>query len=542
MMWHSAMTVRRRERGLTLIELLMTIAIVGLLMVALIVYLLPSDDRRVRNEAERMAAYLEAAGAEAVMRDGPVRVAFDFDTQKYAREVARVGADLHETPFEEDASAPGKTVRAPVRLTTVLLPAVGDLTSGNAWLLWKGRETDGGVAILELNQAVWSVIVDPNNGQVRVERGRASIPKRGNDFARPRFQAGLPAFGDGGVGELPPGALAMGQPPPTPVEDPPFVPPAHDSPTEGAGGGAPPEPPAEPPPEEPTDPPPTPSPEPDPPPDPPVDAGVEPPDAAPPPECTTDSECTKPLERCINQKCVFDPSGLTYRLREAHPPPGAPEKLASLFTQYVDPAIRLGQFSLIVKLDQFLSGAPGPDSPLSAWLVQGTPGSGGGGVMAYMPAPDLPSFRGVAQPRPTGCPPGARCYDIHPMNPLDQLQLYIHNPIAGAQQCQYQKLSVVASVTLTLYVDGASPQPRASVSVQGGLTEQEARKTRVNLDGQSMTLYRLFHDANLPLQNDTNGDGIADAWNLQFMGDAEPIELNGEDPSSKQSMKPARCD
>ena len=83
-----------RRRGFTIVEMMVVISIIGLLSAALVVFLLGSEDRRCRLEAERLAAYLQTASAEAVMRDGPLRVVVDLDEQKCTREISEVGADI----------------------------------------------------------------------------------------------------------------------------------------------------------------------------------------------------------------------------------------------------------------------------------------------------------------------------------------------------------------------------------------------------------------------------------------------------------------
>ena len=62
-----------RSRGLTMIELLTVVALLALLVALVVAFMFPSDDRRVKQEAEKLAAYCEAAGGEAKMSEGAVR-------------------------------------------------------------------------------------------------------------------------------------------------------------------------------------------------------------------------------------------------------------------------------------------------------------------------------------------------------------------------------------------------------------------------------------------------------------------------------------
>jgi type II secretory pathway pseudopilin PulG len=87
---------------LTLIEVLVVVAIAGLLIGVLMFYMFPSDDRRCRIEAERLAAYMTSAWAEAVMRDGAARVALDLSDHTGIREVTRQGADITRELWELD--------------------------------------------------------------------------------------------------------------------------------------------------------------------------------------------------------------------------------------------------------------------------------------------------------------------------------------------------------------------------------------------------------------------------------------------------------
>ncbi|MFN3201505.1 MAG: Tfp pilus assembly protein FimT/FimU [Bradymonadia bacterium] len=167
-----------RPRGLSLIEILVVIALLGMILVAIIVSLTPGDDQRVRKEAERLAAYLTAASAEGLMRDGPVRVAFDLEDQRYAREVGRVGADISAAMWDPDKRAKRQTVGKPVKLTVLDLPLVGEMKSGRGWMVWNGVRTGGGVAVLEYNAAMWSVVVDPRSGDIDVVKGRGRLPER----------------------------------------------------------------------------------------------------------------------------------------------------------------------------------------------------------------------------------------------------------------------------------------------------------------------------------------------------------------------------
>ncbi|MBU0554106.1 type II secretion system GspH family protein, partial [Myxococcota bacterium] len=192
--------IQRAARGLTLIEVLVMVAIIGLLMAVLVFYLLGDDDRRCRLEAERLAVFLTAASAESVMGDGPTRVAFNFEPQTCAREVARLKAGVSGGSWEPDATADPFTVRKPVRMTEVA-NAHGLLTAGTGWMIFNGQRVQGGVVVLTLNEAIWSVVVPNGPGDIEVKQGRVALPPPASLRAGP-IKAPLPPFP-----ELPPGGL-----------------------------------------------------------------------------------------------------------------------------------------------------------------------------------------------------------------------------------------------------------------------------------------------------------------------------------------------
>ena len=130
------MKTRSFNRGMTLLEIMVVIAILGLIIAVLAYYVFPSDDRRCRLEAERLAAFMTGAAAEALMRDGASRVVLNFTDQTAKREVTRQGASLATNLWDEDKKAKLFTVESPVRLDTVDTPAVPKLTSGVGYVIF----------------------------------------------------------------------------------------------------------------------------------------------------------------------------------------------------------------------------------------------------------------------------------------------------------------------------------------------------------------------------------------------------------------------
>ena len=73
---------QNRNKGLTLVEILLVIALLGLIAFLVVQTLIPSPDRLCKLEAERLVAFISAASNEAKMREGAVRVKFTLTPQQ----------------------------------------------------------------------------------------------------------------------------------------------------------------------------------------------------------------------------------------------------------------------------------------------------------------------------------------------------------------------------------------------------------------------------------------------------------------------------
>jgi general secretion pathway protein H len=71
-----------QSRGLTLLELLVVVVIVGITLGAVSFNAIPSNQKNLQNEAQRIALLLQAARDEAIVRNRPV--AFEADANHYS--------------------------------------------------------------------------------------------------------------------------------------------------------------------------------------------------------------------------------------------------------------------------------------------------------------------------------------------------------------------------------------------------------------------------------------------------------------------------
>ena len=522
-------------RALTLIEMMVVVAVIALLMAVLIVFLMPSDDRKCRLEAERLAAYMTGAASEADIRDAAVRVACAFDRQACGREASRLGAALHEPNWEKDERAPTFEMRKPVRLSAILTSTSGELTGGTGWIVFDRVRSPGGVAVLECGEAVYSVVVPPRGGEVTVVKGRSSVPAASQP---PAHRELLPSFALQGNDFLddPAPPLDLDPPPPTRPSDPP--PPIDDPPPEV--DDPPPEepPPEEPPPEE-TFPPPEEPPE-EPPPTP--DAG-QPEEEEP--TCTTRLDCPDPeWYACHNQQCVADiPAGLSYRViaLEDVAPPG----LGDILKAELNNRIADGTFNLTVRLDGPQTGVPGREQRRQAWVAYSRFESGAGVRPTFRNDPELPAYLGTATPI-TGSDLCAAdfdlCYQIEVRDTRDLSRLKIFLPQFRNGAVCYRSVTVAARVIVRIRTGSEA----AELELIGGIREESARTNEVFYNGERVTLKRLLDSQGLQPTWDSDAlsgtpDGIPDAYEFGFTANSSRVELAGNlaaAPDSPQNICP----
>lgn len=109
-----------RQRGFTLLELLVVLVIVGIMLGAVALNATPGDQQLLQNEAQRIALLLQLARDEAIVRNQPV--AFEADDYRY-RFLIRTGSQWSALTGDEQLRE-REYRRAP--LTLLLQPSGGD--------------------------------------------------------------------------------------------------------------------------------------------------------------------------------------------------------------------------------------------------------------------------------------------------------------------------------------------------------------------------------------------------------------------------------
>lgn len=561
--------MRRRSHGLTLVETLVVLAIAGLIIAVLLAVLLPSDDRKVRLEAERLAAFLTAASAESVMRDAPVRVVFDLDRGTATREFTRLGADITSALWQEDENAEIFEVRNPVRLDTVDSGESPDRTSGNGYLIFRGERTEGAVVVLGVEQVFYSVVVPPNGAEIKVEKGRSGRPGGGAPIdrdLRPFADAlGSGLGGDAVAGNLPVGGLGGANPLPN------LNPNAGRNTSNRARGGrdnnrrddAPPEPSSDPvsstKPKTSPSPPKPPVTDKTPPPDPPEPQEPEPADPTDPdpnPQiggaCVTDVDCG-PADgwAACNQAtgtCELEPVGRALRLSDVTVKQPTDQQIKGPIESILKGQIAQGQLHLITYFD---SGR--------VWLVQGQRAGeietqSEDVIKQYRQVSSFPTYPGDDLPAEGyACDQEAQSCQVSFALAEDEIEIFIQqNTNPPPQTCNYQvlrlKVEVAVRVTLApgLVVTETGPAsdgaPETYIRLTAFLGTAAARE--IGFNGQ--TLEGLLQ-SEMPLEQaaedevgDLNGDGQPDAWRFVFEGPAETVGLT-QAPSEDPNARPQYC-
>lgn len=541
----TARLTRLRSRGLTLVETLVVLAIAVLLIGVLLFYVFPSDDYVCKQEANRLAAYIMGAEAEAEMRDGGARVAIDIARNSATRQVTRMGADVTRDLWEEDKKAEHYKVKSPAIIEAVDTPGLPNLRNGIGYVVFMGTRTEGAVVVLSVDKAVYSIIVPPAGGEIRVEKGRASIPGA-NQFERIKIPD-LTGYSDvvkKSKGSFPSGGLPPSSPmtrrapsrsntskkkatsakdvkkispppdsySPTPSEYESSKPSYPSTPNLNSGSGS----------------------------SKTVPNNENSADPADEPQqnnegpCQSYADCVDdgPWRICRSGRCVVWPYERTLMLSSVQVQ--EPSQLAEVLEGILGNLINEGQLNLMLNLDQ-----PSP------WLIQGARTGSFGGLPKYGQSDSFPTYRGVTSII-MGCEAGICQASFRPDNEDKSLTLYIRDLLVDedSDECKYQPLELI-DVHATGIVNvqkqpGVFGQqmPIATMTVRGTVRRTAARNFQVK-DGES--LLDTLEQYSVPENKDTVGDGVDDGWEFVFQGPARTVFFEG-DPTSRTDVMPDGCE
>jgi Tfp pilus assembly protein FimT len=508
------MVKKYRNSGLTLVELLITVAIIVLLIAVMITFVFPSDDRRCRLEAERLSAFLTEVSSEALISGSPSRAGLDIGKGTALREITRETASLTEQLWETGLNKKEHTVREPVTIDEVDTPQVPNQQSGRAFLIFAGTRTEGGVVVLKLNQAIYSVVVPPGQGVIRVEEGRAVVNKglRGDRPSLPSM-AGY----DGKVdnSEFPtvgmPASVPMTPRPPPPAGKPKVSrnskknrtgtsprevdtsPRDFDDNRETSqgtgsgssfGGGS-------------------------------VGTGINVSSSNAPSGNPPAASPNNPS--CPNGNCMTPPDGKTFRLDNATVT--EPNALQSLLEPILNDLIATGKLLLLVRLNR-----------PSSWLIQGIRKGAG-----YGNSDNFPTYRGESAP--IYCSQANCTTALVPDTGEDhEITLFIRdqNIDEDSGLCLYQNLSLV-DVRVNVEVTMSNS---AIIEVKGTIRDSTAR-TFGTPDGQ--TLKDILENNGVEKNADTVGDGLPDSWEFSFFGYGNQV-LFTDNPAANSDRTPANCE
>ncbi len=557
------MPQRDHRRGLTLIEILIVVAILGIFMSALLYFVFPSDERRCELEAKRLAAYLTSTGAESAMRDGAARVAFDIGASKGEREVTKIGADITRDLWERDKKGGTHEVRAPVQIDTVDTPAVPEMKAGMAYVLFRnGKCPQGAVVILGIGEVFYSVVVPSTGGEIRVERGRAGKPTSGTDGQKPsrknKGRSGKsttstpPDYSSSSLGSVPG-----------------YTPPASSRSGGGSGSGS-----TKPKPKPPSrdntgsdDVPDYPTPDDTPLPKiPSVDADdlktPKPPEKPP----TDDTGvCTNGQTQCVGQSaqqvCANGQWGAATSCAPGQMCSGGrcgasnlgnpnveatnhlltsvtvtkPSNVNNLLQSLINNALESGQINWIIHR----KAGTNPSDTLGFWLVQAQRRENTAGT-EYELKPDVPTYALQDKdpcdfdtelpdipglPEIDGLPVTGRCFETQRED--STLGLYIPDNNAEEGVCQYFFIELLF---VTVELDYNNDR---EMTVEGTLSLRSARELEV----EGLSVKDKLEELNVPMDGDLTEDGVPDSWIIRFTGRSQSAIFT-DDPANRDDPPP----
>ncbi|WP_437589973.1 pilus assembly FimT family protein [Sorangium sp. So ce1000] len=219
---------RRRTRGLTLVEVLITVTVIALISGSVMLGMGAVTSARLKRSAALLAGAVRVAYAHANAKSKPVRLVFDFEERMIVLEESagellverndRAGGAAAATDaekaataeaeailkgpraprpsfepakafgFNPDADRPGKELSSGVRFLQVETGHQDEpVTEGRAYLyFWPGGQTEHAAIQLSLGggeteDAVMTVLVSPLTGKTELKKGKASMPRPRDD-------------------------------------------------------------------------------------------------------------------------------------------------------------------------------------------------------------------------------------------------------------------------------------------------------------------------------------------------------------------------
>jgi general secretion pathway protein H len=219
---------RRRTRGLTLVEVLITVTVIALISGSVMLGMGAVTSARLKRSAALLAGAVRVAYAHANAKSKPVRLVFDFEERMIVLEEStgdllverndRAGGAAAATEAEKAATAeadailkgpraprpsfepakaygfnpekdrPGKELSSGVRFLQVETGHQDEpVTEGRAYLyFWPGGQTEHAAIQLSLGggeteDAVMTVLVSPLTGKTELRKGKASMPRPRDD-------------------------------------------------------------------------------------------------------------------------------------------------------------------------------------------------------------------------------------------------------------------------------------------------------------------------------------------------------------------------